>query len=42
MLIAVIVVMSPEVASPAILDRPFSSVGGIRPTAMTDAIGLLT
>jgi len=42
MLIAVIVVMTLEVASLAILDRPFSSVGGIQPTAMTDAIGLLT
>jgi hypothetical protein len=42
MLIAVIVVMSLEVASLTVLDRPFSSVGGIRPTAMTDAIGLLT
>ncbi len=41
-LIAVIVVMSLEVASLAVLDRPFSSVGGIRPTAMTDAIGMLT
>jgi hypothetical protein len=42
MLIAVIVVMSLEVASLAVLDRPFSPVGGIQPTAMTDAIGLLT
>jgi hypothetical protein len=42
MLVAVIVVMTLEVASLAILDRPFSPIGGIKPTAMTDAIGLLT
>ena len=42
MLIAVIIVMTLEVASLAVLDRPFSPIGGIQPTAMTDAIGLLT
>ena len=42
MLIAVIVVMTLEVASLAVLDRPFSPIAGIQPTAMTDAIGLLT
>ncbi len=41
-LIAVIVVMTLEVASLAVLDRPFSPIAGIQPTAMTDAIGLLT
>jgi hypothetical protein len=42
MLIAVIVVMTLEVTSLAVLDRPFSPISGIQPTAMTDAIGLLT
>lgn len=41
-LIAVIVVMTLEVTSLAALDRPFSPIAGIQPTAMTDAIGLLT
>jgi hypothetical protein len=41
-LIAVIVVMTLEVTSLAVLDRPFSPISGIQPTAMTDAIGLLT
>jgi hypothetical protein len=41
-LIAVIVVMTLEVASLAVLDRPFSPVARIHPSAMTDAIGLLT
>ena len=41
-LIAVIVVMTLEVASLAALDRPFSPLAGLQPTAMTDAIGLLT
>jgi hypothetical protein len=42
MLASVIIVMTLEVAALAVLDRPFSPVGGIKPTAMTDAIGLLT
>lgn len=42
MLIAVIVVMTLEVTSLAVLDRPFSPMAGLKPTAMTDAIGLLT
>ena len=42
MLIAVIVVMTLEVTSLAVLDRPFSPISGIQPTAMTDAISLLT
>ena len=41
-LIAVIVVMTLEVTSLAVLDRPFSPIARIKPTAMTDAIGLLT
>jgi hypothetical protein len=41
-LVAVIVVMTLEVTSLAVLGRPFSPVSGIQPTAMTDAIGLLT
>jgi hypothetical protein len=41
-LVAVIVVMTLEVASLAVLDRPFSPIARIQPTAMTDAIGLLT
>lgn len=41
-LIAVVVVMTLEVTSLAVLDRPFSPTSGIQPTAMTDAIGLLT
>jgi hypothetical protein len=42
MLIAVVVLMTLEVASLAVLDRPFSPIARIQPTAMTDAIGLLT
>src|ERR1700733_13099994 len=41
MLTAVIVVMTLEVASLAVLDRPFSPIARIQPTAMTAAIGLL-
>jgi hypothetical protein len=41
MLAAVIVLMTLEVASLAVLDRPFSPIARIQPTAMTDAIGLL-
>jgi hypothetical protein len=41
MLTAVIVLMTLEVASLAVLDRPFSPVARIQPTAMTTAIGLL-
>jgi hypothetical protein len=33
--------MTLEVASLAVLDRPFSPVARIQPTAMTTAIGLL-
>jgi Protein of unknown function (DUF4239) len=42
MLIAVIVLMTLEVTSLAVLDRPFSPIARIQPSAMTDAIGLLT
>jgi len=41
MLTAVIVLMTLEVASLAVLDRPFSPIARIQPTAMTDAISLL-
>ena len=41
MLTAVIVLMTLEVASLAVLDRPFSPVARIQPTAMTNAIGLI-
>ena len=41
MLTAVIVLMSLEVTSLGVLDRPFSPIARIQPTAMTDAIGLL-
>jgi hypothetical protein len=41
MLAAVIVLMTLEVASLAVLDRPFSPIARVQPTAMTDAIGLL-
>jgi hypothetical protein len=41
MLTAVVVLMTLEVASLAVLDRPFSPVARIPPTAMTSAIGLL-
>jgi hypothetical protein len=41
MLTAVIVLMTLEVASLAVLDRPFSPIARIQPTAMTAAIGLL-
>jgi hypothetical protein len=37
----VIVLMTVEVASLAVLDRPFSPIARIHPSAMTDAIGLL-
>ena len=40
-LAAVTVLMTLEVASLAVLDRPFSPVARIQPTAMTDAIALL-
>src|SRR5262249_5158739 len=40
-LAAVTTLMTVEVASLAILDRPFSPVARIQPSAMTDAIGLL-
>jgi hypothetical protein len=38
---AVIVLMTVEVASLAVLDRPFSPIARIQPNAMTDAIALL-
>jgi hypothetical protein len=38
---AVVVLMTVEVASLAVLDRPFSPIARIQPTAMTDAIALL-
>jgi flagellar basal body-associated protein FliL len=41
MLTAVIVLMTMEVTSVAVLDRPFSPIARIQPTAMTQAIGLL-
>jgi hypothetical protein len=41
MLTAVIVLMTLEVASLAVLDRPFSPIARIQPTAMTAAIRLL-
>jgi hypothetical protein len=41
MLTAVIVLMTLEVASLGVLDRPFSPIARIQPTAMTTAIGLL-
>ena len=40
-LTAVTVLMTVEVASLAVLDRPFSPLARIQPSAMTDAIGLL-
>lgn len=40
-LAAVTVLMTVEVASLAVLDRPFSPIARIQPNAMTDAIGLL-
>jgi hypothetical protein len=40
-LASVVVLMTLEVASLAVLDRPFSPVARIQPTAMTDAIALL-
>ena len=40
-LTAVTVLMTVEVASLAVLDRPFSAIARIQPSAMTDAIGLL-
>jgi hypothetical protein len=41
MLTAVIVLMTMEVTSVAVLDRPFSPIARIQPTAMTQAIGLI-
>lgn len=38
---AVVVLMTVEVASLAVLDRPFSPIARIQPSAMTDAIALL-
>jgi hypothetical protein len=40
-LIAVTVLMTVEVASLAVLDRPFSPIARIQPSAMTNAIALL-
>jgi hypothetical protein len=40
-LAAVTVLMTVEVASLAVLDRPFSPIARIQPSAMTDAIGLI-
>ena len=40
-LTAVTVLMTVEVASLAVVDRPFSPIARIQPSAMTDAIALL-